>query len=163
MQVKETRECHNCKKKGHLVKDCWVKGGGKEGQGPKRKKGKGDRANQAQESSDASAATISDFAYMALTDLSEPIDSVFMTSSADFSKYDWLLDCGASTHICTICKAFTTYTPMENATIRGIGPGEATVLGKGMINLRFRMGNKTITHQLLNVSHVPSRVSKSGH
>ena len=41
MQVKETCECHNCKKKGHLVKDCWAKGGGKEGQGPKRKKGKG--------------------------------------------------------------------------------------------------------------------------
>ncbi|KAF8647521.1 hypothetical protein AX14_008974, partial [Amanita brunnescens Koide BX004] len=121
MQVKETRKCHNCKKKGHLVKDCWAKGGGKEGQGLKRKKGKGNQANQAQESSDASAATISNFAYMALTDLSEPIDSVFMTLSADFSKYNWLLDCRASTHIGTIHEAFTTYTPMENAMIRGIG------------------------------------------
>ena len=52
-----------------------------------------------------------------------------------------------------------TYTPMENAMIRGIGPGEATILGKGMINLRFRMGNKTITHQLLNVSHVLSMLN----
>ena len=159
MQVKETRECHNCKKKGHLAKDCWAKGGGKEGQGPKKKKGKGDRANQAQESADAPSATLSDIAYMVSTGDSPPpyIDAVFMTvSAADFSKYDWLLDCGASTHVCTIREAFTTYTPLENATIRGIGPGEATVLGKGTINLRFRMGNKTITHQLLNVSHVPS-------
>ena len=30
------------------------------------------------------------------------------------------------------------------------------VLGKGTINLRFWMGNKMITHQLLNVSHVTS-------
>ena len=37
---KETHECHNCKKKGHLAKDCWAKGGGKEGQEPRSWKGK---------------------------------------------------------------------------------------------------------------------------
>ena len=37
---KEMRECHNCKKKGHLAKDCWAKGGRKEGQGPRSRKGK---------------------------------------------------------------------------------------------------------------------------
>ena len=26
--------CWNCRKKGHYVKDCWGKGGGKEGQAP---------------------------------------------------------------------------------------------------------------------------------
>ena len=31
----ETRECFNCKKKGHIKEDCWAKGGGQEGQGPK--------------------------------------------------------------------------------------------------------------------------------
>ena len=33
------RECYNCWKKGHLAKDCWAKGGGKEGQGPTGRKG----------------------------------------------------------------------------------------------------------------------------
>ena len=32
--------CHNCKKPGHKKADCWAKGGGKEGQGPRQKKGK---------------------------------------------------------------------------------------------------------------------------
>ena len=32
--------CHNCKKTRHKKADCWAKGGGKEGQGPKQKKGK---------------------------------------------------------------------------------------------------------------------------
>ena len=32
--------CHNCSKKGHKKADCWAKGGGKEGQGPKQRKGK---------------------------------------------------------------------------------------------------------------------------
>ena len=33
--------CHNCSKHGHVKADCWAKGGGKEGQGPKGKKGEG--------------------------------------------------------------------------------------------------------------------------
>ena len=32
--------CRNCKKTGHKQEDCWGKGGGKEGQGPRQKKGK---------------------------------------------------------------------------------------------------------------------------
>ena len=31
--------CHNCGKPRHYIRDCWSKGGGKEGQGPKRAKG----------------------------------------------------------------------------------------------------------------------------
>jgi hypothetical protein len=34
---KKDIECFNCKKRGHMKSDCWAKGGGKEGQGPKRK------------------------------------------------------------------------------------------------------------------------------
>ena len=33
-------ECFNCHKKGHKKLDCWAKGGGKEGQGPKSKERK---------------------------------------------------------------------------------------------------------------------------
>ena len=40
-------ECFNCHKKGHKKADCWGKGGGKEGQGPKSKerRGKGNDTN----------------------------------------------------------------------------------------------------------------------
>jgi hypothetical protein len=34
-------ECYNCHKKGHRKSDCWAKGGGKEGQGPRSRNGKG--------------------------------------------------------------------------------------------------------------------------
>ena len=42
-------ECFNCKKKGHIKADCWAKGGGKEGQGPRRNR-------RGQESTSESAA-----------------------------------------------------------------------------------------------------------
>ena len=37
---KKDVECFNCHKKGHYAADCWAKGGGKEGQGPRNKKKK---------------------------------------------------------------------------------------------------------------------------
>ena len=44
-------ECFNCHKKGHKKPDCWAKGGGKEGQGPrskerKEKEGESKKGNQ---------------------------------------------------------------------------------------------------------------------
>src|SRR5271168_4077699 len=36
---KKDCECYNCKKRGHMAKDCWAKGGGMEGKGPKGRKG----------------------------------------------------------------------------------------------------------------------------
>jgi hypothetical protein len=38
-----TVKCYNCKKLGHIVKGCWVPGGGAEGKGPKQKE-KGDKS-----------------------------------------------------------------------------------------------------------------------
>ena len=35
---KKSVECFNCHRKGHVKADCWAKGGGKEGQGPRGKK-----------------------------------------------------------------------------------------------------------------------------
>ena len=37
LSLKWKGECHNHGKKGHWTRDCWEKGGGKEGQGPKQK------------------------------------------------------------------------------------------------------------------------------
>ena len=36
--AKSSLECFNCHKKGHKKSDCWAKGGGKEGQGPRSRK-----------------------------------------------------------------------------------------------------------------------------
>ena len=41
--------CDNCHKPGHKGADCWSKGGGKEGQGPRQKKKRSDKAEKADE------------------------------------------------------------------------------------------------------------------
>src|SRR5258705_8863121 len=58
--------------------------------------------------------------------------------------------------MCTRWNIFINYHPSQNATIRGIGLTPVPVLGQGTVELKFTVAGKTITHQLLNVSHVPS-------
>ena len=53
-EKKKNAKCHNCQKTGHYKSECWAKGGGKEGQGPKGKGGpkgnekKGEKASVAE-------------------------------------------------------------------------------------------------------------------
>jgi transposase InsO family protein len=47
--------CHNCHKKGHYKSECWAKGGGKEGQGPKQK-GKGKSKDDSKKETGGAAA-----------------------------------------------------------------------------------------------------------
>jgi transposase InsO family protein len=133
-------KCFNCNKKGHMKADCWSKGGGKEGQGPKRGKGGGSRgkSNQAQENVNE---TLKDVSYMARTE-----DTI--------SKSDWVLDSGTTSHICPNRDTFASIEPM-NGTIGGVGTQPAKVLGRGAVILKFKLNKGTIRHTLANVLYVP--------
>ncbi|KAJ3499572.1 hypothetical protein NLJ89_g10085 [Agrocybe chaxingu] len=158
-------ECFNCHKKGHMKKDCWAKGGGREGQGPKGRKGK-DRSNQAIDTN------LNDIACMAYE---EPTEFACMAISTlnntrDISNYDWLLDSGTTSHICPIREAFTDYVPLKNSSVQGVGTAAITA-GRGTVMVNFSVNGKTLRHQLRDVLHVPeapnclylvSRLDESG-
>ena len=136
-------EYFNCKKKGHLKRDCWRKGGGKEGQGLKGQKGK-EKSNQVTDST--SLNDVMAVAYMArFSDIPEA------------SRFAWYLDSGSMSHIATMREAFKDYTPLSNATVKGVGPDLAVVNGIGlvMVNFAIAVGDKTITHTLKDVLHMP--------
>jgi hypothetical protein len=137
--------CTNCKKNSHLVKDCWLSGGGKEGQGPRQKKRKDDdkkgkkhkgkkRANQAKrgsddESEDDSRSVQSNRSYLA--------DMLH-------SRYTWILDGGSTTHICRMRSAFTTFEPI-NDVVNGInktGPS-LEVQGKGSVAVQVSVSGQS--------------------
>ena len=126
------KECYNCKKKGHIAADCWAKGGGKEGQGPKGRKGNGkkNKANQAEDIN----SSLNDACYMA-------------GNSREISKFDWLLDSGTTSHICTIHEAFTEFHPVEEI-LNGIGETGTPMTGHGTIQIKFKFDGKNFIHQL---------------
>ena len=91
---KKDVECYNCRKKGHLKKDCWAEGGGKAGQGPKQKgkgKGKGNEKDKEGKEKETAAATKStkeekpkdEEAWMVMID-----NCVSECSSSDDSDFD---------------------------------------------------------------------------
>ena len=114
-----------------MAKDCWSKGGGSEGKGPKgRGPGKGGhRSNQATETTNQ---LLSDASYMANADLDR------------FSKLDWILDSGTTSHICTDRDAFCEYTRLSNVTVQGVGKGQAEVEGRGTVVVKFSVEGKII-------------------
>jgi hypothetical protein len=71
---KRNVECFNCHKKGHYKSECWAKGGGEEGKGPKRGKNAKDKAAPAVE--DASEA------WAAIEDELEPEDDLWVIAAA---------------------------------------------------------------------------------
>ena len=82
--------CHNCGKTGHKKVDCWAKGGGKEGQGPKQKK-KGKKS----EAAVVAAASNDDdelFAFTCTSDFANVAEALQLPNS----RLGTCIDSGAS-------------------------------------------------------------------
>ena len=140
--------CTNCNRPGHVIGDCWSKGGGTEGKGPwqkrtQKKNGEKDRgkhklkrkekANQAMVNLDSDDDTkslvmkLSGMSYMA-------VPSTYTSSSHSH----WILDGGATCHICRDGSSFTSITP-ATGTIGGINGQEKSglqIFGRGKVVIR---------------------------
>ena len=141
------KECYNCKKKGHVAKDCWSKGGGKEGQGPgSKKKGKGrqERANQATESINDSL----DVAY-----ISAPIATTLAVPASGGGT--WILDSGTTSHISNDRSHFAEYTALTDAWIKGLGKEPIRVVGRGILTMKFDVEGKMVQHRMKDSLYVP--------
>ena len=69
------------------------------------------RSNQAQESINNS-----------------PGDVAYALNNYEFSKYDWILDSGTTSHLCVMHKALIDYKEVTS-DVHGIGPSPAIVKG----------------------------------
>lgn len=69
--------------------------------------------------------------------------------------YDWLADSTTTSHVTHQCEAFTTYTPMGNAAITGVG-GDTKIAGRGTIELISKCNGQDFVLILEDILHVPS-------
>ena len=124
----------NCSKKGHYVKDCWVKDGGQEGQAPKWfKPWNKDTVKQAEEKDYAFVSK--EVAYSAI------------------SAFDWLADSAAMTHMVRSWNDFMSYAK-EPSEIDGISPGAILYMwGWGSVYMEFKVSAKMNTIELCDVKH----------
>jgi hypothetical protein len=98
--------CKNCDRPGHSKPDCWSKGGGKEGQGPRQKK-KG-KTNEA-------VIVVADDDNSELFAFTCTLDYITLANSFDVpkSRLGTCIDSGASRHYCPNKTKFTEYKQVE--------------------------------------------------
>ena len=130
-------------KAGHMVRDCWSKGGGKEGQGPKK-------FSSRSKSSALKVVEVDDVFETAYV-ITE--SSIFHTSDS----IQWLADTGATAHISPFRHIFSSYEEaLPGSVVRGGGNTVVKVAGRGTVRLKFKLGKDNyIRHTLSNVLHVP--------
>jgi len=76
-------------------------------------------------------------------------------SEADLSAYSWIIDSGATTHICANLEAFTTYQSTPRKTVKGLGNKPVVARGQGTILLRTCIDDKQYMLHLTRVLYVP--------
>ena len=107
---KTDKICHNCKKKGHFKADCWAKGGGKEGQGPKGKKAE---ASGGEKGTGASVAEAKE----------EKEDGVWAVADEDEVFEDWMDDSSKETDRSLLSKTMIRCTKPRDGWIESDGEG----------------------------------------
>ena len=131
---KKDVECFNCGNKGHYKSDCWAKGGGKEGQGPKRKGKDKDSATSVEQSQPQPDIE----AWAAIEEVSEEDQSQQSFASKLRTKSE-LYDLGASCHMSPFCSQFISFRPISPHPI--LAANKRYFYAEGMGDLQIRVPN----------------------
>jgi len=121
--------CENCDKPGHSKPDCWSKGGGKEGQGPRHKK-KGKKSETVVVAAEDDKEDL--FAFTCTSDYVAVAESIDVPKS----RLGTCMDSGASQHYCPDRSKFTDYKPIERKITTADG---RTLTTAGMGDLHIEL------------------------
>ena len=122
--------CENCNKNGHIKVDCWAKGGGKEGQGPRQKKAnKSQNLPKAAIVADAKQKSESFFAFTCTSDFTDVAQSLDLPRD----QLGACIDSGASSHYCPDRSQFKNYCTISGCEIIAADGRSLKALGIGDI------------------------------
>jgi hypothetical protein len=146
--------CFNCGAQGHMAKDCWSRGGGREGQRPKNWSGKGKgKWNGKNKGNSANVGTEE-------TSEDSNQNASFMAIEPHFdsrlSRDAWLADSGCTVHIANKREIFSDYTPLEGETINGLGDNSVKAHGRGTVKLESYINGQKETVTLYNTLYAPA-------
>jgi hypothetical protein len=149
--------CDHCKHAGHWTSKCCKFAGNKwkgKSKEKEKDKGNGDKSNMVVDNEEHIAFVVE------LEDKeSYNFDTYNECNMAGNDKrlilYDWLADSATTSHVTHQCEAFTTYTPMGNAAVTGVG-GDVKIAGQGTIKLISKCNKQDFVLILEDVLHVPS-------
>jgi hypothetical protein len=155
---KKRKQCTNCRRFGHTIEKCYSKGGGLEGQGPKRD----EKAKLANETSDTRATEL----FMATTSDESESDGVddehveLHVANRLVSprrQQTWIVDSGASAHMSSQRDWFTTYQEIHPPRRVWLGDHRyIEAVGEGLIMAEMDVGTeKPIRVGFRSVLHVP--------
>ncbi|KAJ3473669.1 hypothetical protein NLI96_g12886 [Meripilus lineatus] len=147
----EKDTCANCGKKGHWKKDCWAKGGDKEGKRPKRKgKGKGQGSGNANASvADSGEKGKDNYAFLVGVDFGK-------VESAALPPLVHLLDSGASRHFSPRRESFTNLQPIEPSPVNSADGRTFHATAQGDVHTTLTDGQRNVSITLKNVLYAPT-------
>ena len=144
--------CKNCKNAGHTKADCWVKGGGKEGQGPRgRNSKKGEKKAETAAAAEATGNADEIFAFTCMSDYVEVANALNIPKS----QLGACIDSGASQHYSPDRNAFINYSPISNTTTTTADGRKLKVLGKGDVRIELPNSAKRTKTILKEAIHAP--------
>ena len=155
--------CENCNRPGHSKPDCWSKGKGKKGQGPRQQK-KGKKSETVVVAADNKKEDL--FAFTCTSDYMAVAESI------DLPKLHLgtCMDSRASQHYCPDRSKFTEYKTVERKITMADGR-TLTTAGMGDLNIELPNGSGKTKTIFKNAIHAPemaftlisiSRLDKAG-
>ena len=139
--------CKNCDRPGHYKDDCWSKGSGKEGQGPRQKK-KGKTTNTVVVAADNKDNEL--FAFTCTSGYAAVVDTLDIPKS----RLGICMDSGVSRHYCPDHSKFTNYKPIEWKITTANG-STLTTAGMGDLHIELPNGSGKSKTIFKNVIHTP--------
>ena len=73
----------------------------------------------------------------------------------DFSAYSWILNSGATTHICAQLEVFVTYQMIPQKLVKGLGDKPVAACGQGTVLLQTHANSEKYMLHLHKVLYVP--------